>query len=169
MLVVDVVEPVVEALNRGESHIEDVSNERFGPLVERGLIHATTDYGELTEADAILIALPTPLSRQREPDLSIVESATRGIAKVLREGQVVVLESTTWPGTTREVLQPILEECGAEGRGRLPSRVVAGARRPGPRGLDDEDDARRCSAGSPPRARSAPPTSTAARSTPSSR
>ena len=110
VLVVDVVEPVVAALNRGESHIEDVGSDRLAPLVEQGLIHATTDYAEMKEADAILIALPTPLSRQREPDLSIVTAATRGIARVLREGQVVVLESTTWPGTTREVLQPILEE-----------------------------------------------------------
>jgi UDP-N-acetyl-D-glucosamine dehydrogenase len=110
VLLVDVVEPVVAALNRGESHIEDVSAEQLGPLVEQGLIHATTDYADLTDAEAILIALPTPLSRQREPDLSIVESAARGIAKVLRKGQVVVLESTTWPGTTREVLQPILEQ-----------------------------------------------------------
>jgi UDP-N-acetyl-D-glucosamine dehydrogenase len=110
VLLVDVVAPVVEALNRGESHIEDISSERLKPLVDQGLVHATTDYEELKEADAILIALPTPLSRQREPDLSIVSAAARGIAKVLREGQVVVLESTTWPGTTREVLQPILEE-----------------------------------------------------------
>jgi len=109
VLVVDVVEPVVAAINRGESHIDDIENARLGPLVEHGLIRATTDYAELREADAILIALPTPLSRQREPDLSIVTAATRGIAAVLREGQVVVLESTTWPGTTREVLQPILE------------------------------------------------------------
>ncbi len=110
VLVVDVVEPVVAALNRGESHIEDVPNERLAPLVERGLVRATTRYEELPGADAILIALPTPLSRQREPDLSIVAAATRRIAAVLREGQVVVLESTTWPGTTREVLQPLLEE-----------------------------------------------------------
>jgi len=109
VLLVDVVAPVVEALNRGESHIEDVESTRLGPLVEQGLIHATTDYAEMKEADAILIALPTPLSRQREPDLSIVEAAARGIAAVLRDGQIVVLESTTWPGTTREVLQPILE------------------------------------------------------------
>src|SRR3954451_1127813 len=110
VLVVDVVQPVVDALNRGESHIEDVESDRLKPLVEPGRIRATTDYAEMREADAILIALPTPLSRQREPDLSIVESAARGIAKVLREGQTVVLESTTWPGTTREVLLPILEE-----------------------------------------------------------
>ena len=110
VLLVDVVESVVESLNRGESHIEDVASERLAPLVEQGLVHATSDYAELAGADAILIALPTPLSRQREPDLSIIESAARGLARVLREGQVVVLESTTWPGTTREVLQPILEQ-----------------------------------------------------------
>src|SRR5881398_111975 len=110
VLVVDVVQSVVDALNRGESHIEDVESERLAPLVEQGLIRATSDYVEMREADAILIALPTPLSRQREPDLSIVEAAARGLAEVLREGQVVVLESTTWPGTTREVLLPILEE-----------------------------------------------------------
>jgi len=110
VLLVDVVEAVVEGINRGESHIEDVSSERFRPLVEAGLVRATTDYLEMRAAEAILIALPTPLSRQREPDLSIVEAAARGVAMVLQEGQVVVLESTTWPGTTREVLQPILEE-----------------------------------------------------------
>jgi UDP-N-acetyl-D-glucosamine dehydrogenase len=110
VLVVDVVEEVVERVNRGESHIEDVAGERWKPLVERGLVRATTDYAEMRDAEAILIALPTPLSRQREPDLSIVESAARGVAKVLREGQLVVLESTTWPGTTREILQPILEK-----------------------------------------------------------
>jgi UDP-N-acetyl-D-glucosamine dehydrogenase len=109
-LLVDVVQDVVDALNRGESHIEDVASDRLGPLVEQGLIRATSDYADLKEADAVLIALPTPLSRQREPDLSIVEAASRRLAEVLREGQVVVLESTTWPGTTREVVQPILEE-----------------------------------------------------------
>jgi UDP-N-acetyl-D-glucosamine dehydrogenase len=110
VLLVDVVQSVVDALNRGESHIEDVESARLKPLVESGHVTATTDYADMKEADAILVALPTPLSRQREPDLSIVEAATRGIAQVLREGQVVVLESTTWPGTTREVLQPILEQ-----------------------------------------------------------
>ena len=110
VLLVDVLEDVVAAVNRGESHILDVSSERLAPLVEQGLIRATTSYDELREAEAVLIALPTPLSEQREPNLSIVEAAVRRLAGVLREGQVVVLESTTWPGTTREVLQPILEE-----------------------------------------------------------
>ena len=110
VLLVDVLEDLVAALNRGESHIDDVPGDRLAPLVEKHLVQATTSYEELGEADAILIALPTPLSRQREPDLSIVESAAGRVAEVLREGQLVVLESTTWPGTTREVLQPILEE-----------------------------------------------------------
>ena len=110
VLVVDVTVAIVDGLNRGESHIEDIENERLAPLVEQGLVRATTDYAEMRDAEAILIALPTPLSRQREPDLTIVEAATRGIANVLREGQTVVLESTTWPGTTREVLLPILEQ-----------------------------------------------------------
>jgi UDP-N-acetyl-D-glucosamine dehydrogenase len=110
VLLVDVLEDVVAALNRGESHIVDVASERLAPLVEQGLVRASTSYEELRNAEAVLVALPTPLSHQREPDLSIVEGATRRLAGVLREGQVVVLESTTWPGTTREVLQPILEE-----------------------------------------------------------
>jgi UDP-N-acetyl-D-glucosamine dehydrogenase len=110
VLVVDVIPRVVDGLNRGESHIEDVPSERWRPLVDGGLVRATSDYEELREAEAILIALPTPLSRQREPDLSIVEAAARGVATVLQKGQIVVLESTTWPGTTREVLLPILEE-----------------------------------------------------------
>ncbi|MGH3103126.1 MAG: nucleotide sugar dehydrogenase [Gaiellaceae bacterium] len=98
-------------LNRGESYIEDVSSETLARLVRNGL-RATTDYDELRDADAILIALPTPLSPQREPDLSIVADAVREIAKRLRRGHLVVLESTTYPGTTTEVVLPILEETG---------------------------------------------------------
>ena len=112
VLIVDVVPELVEQLNRGVSHIEDVSSERLAPLVESGQLRATTDYAEVAGCDAVVIAVPTPLSRQREPDLSIVESAARSLAAVLREGQLVVLESTTWPGTTRELLQPILETSG---------------------------------------------------------
>jgi UDP-N-acetyl-D-glucosamine dehydrogenase len=112
VLLVDVVGPVVEALNRGESHIEDVSDDELRVLVGDGRLGATTDYDLLRDADAILIALPTPLSKQREPDLRIVVGATREIAKRLRPGHLVVLESTTYPGTTREQLLPILESTG---------------------------------------------------------
>jgi UDP-N-acetyl-D-glucosamine dehydrogenase len=110
VLLLDVQPHLVEALNRGESHIEDISNERLAMLVEKGLVVATADYEQLRQAHAVLIALPTPLSRQREPDLSHIERASRDLAAVLQRGQVVVLESTTWPGTTREIVQPILEQ-----------------------------------------------------------
>jgi UDP-N-acetyl-D-glucosamine dehydrogenase len=110
VLLVDVQANVVDALNRGESHIEDVTSERLAPLVEKGLVVATADYEQVKHAHAVLIALPTPLSRQREPDLSYIERAATSLAPVLQRGQVVILESTTWPGTTREVLQPLLEE-----------------------------------------------------------
>ncbi len=112
VLLVDVVGRVVESLNRGRSHIEDVPSEALEPLVREGRISATTDYDALRQADAILIALPTPLSKQREPDLSIVEGAVEEIAKRLRPGHLVVLESTTYPGTTREIVLPILERSG---------------------------------------------------------
>ncbi len=99
----------VEQLNAGESYIEDVPSEELGRLVAEGRLRATTDYDVIGASDAILIALPTPLSKQREPDLSIVKGAAAEIAKRLRPGHLVVLESTTYPGTTREELQPILE------------------------------------------------------------
>src|SRR2546423_3180076 len=110
VLLVDVERRIVDGINHGVSHIEDVPSEVLAPLVGQGLVRATTDYDELRDADAILIALATPLTKQREPDLSIVTTAVRGIAERLRRGQLVVLESTTYPGTTRDVVQPILEE-----------------------------------------------------------
>jgi UDP-N-acetyl-D-glucosamine dehydrogenase len=112
VVLVDVNEDVVDGINRGESHIGDVPSEVLKTLVDAGRVSATSDYGALQEVDAILIALPTPLSSHREPDLTIVESAAAEIAPRLRKGQVVVLESTTYPGTTRESLQPILERSG---------------------------------------------------------
>jgi UDP-N-acetyl-D-glucosamine dehydrogenase len=110
-VLVDVNRAIVDGINRGESHIGDVSSEALKALVDAGRLSATTDYDALKDVDAILIALPTPLSSHREPDLTIVESAVAEIAPRLRKGQVVVLESTTYPGTTRG-LQPILERSG---------------------------------------------------------
>ncbi|HET6624648.1 MAG TPA: nucleotide sugar dehydrogenase [Gaiellaceae bacterium] len=109
VVLVDIDPERVDRLNRGESYIEDVSSEALGPLVESGLVAATTDYDALREADAIVVALPTPLSRQREPDLRILNAASAEIATRLRPGHLVVLESTTYPGTTREQVLPILE------------------------------------------------------------
>jgi UDP-N-acetyl-D-glucosamine dehydrogenase len=110
VVLIDVEQRIVDGINEGRSHIEDVPSETLGPLVEQGKIRATTDYDELRDADAILISLATPLTKQREPDLSIVSNAVRDIARRLKPGQLVVLESTTYPGTTREVVLPLLEE-----------------------------------------------------------
>jgi UDP-N-acetyl-D-glucosamine dehydrogenase len=109
VVLVDVDAGRVAQLERGESYIGDVSSENLGRLVQDGLIAATTDYDVLRDADAILIALPTPLSRQREPDLRILVAAVGEIATRLRAGHLVVLESTTYPGTTREQVLPVLE------------------------------------------------------------
>ena len=109
VVLLDVDPQRVEQLNRGESYIEDVPSAKLLELVEERGLTATTDYDVLANAGAIVIALPTPLSKQREPDLSIVEAAAAMIAPRLRRGHLVVLESTTYPGTTRDVLLPILE------------------------------------------------------------
>jgi UDP-N-acetyl-D-glucosamine dehydrogenase len=114
VVLLDVQQDVVDTINRGESHIGDVSSGSLKRFVDEGRISASTDYDVLKDVEAILIALPTPLSSQREPDLSIVKAAVEEIALRLRKGQVVVLESTTYPGTTRESLQPILESSGLE-------------------------------------------------------
>jgi len=110
VVLVDAQQAVVDGINRGESHIEDVRSQDLKKLVDAGLITATTNFGIVGECAAVVIAVPTPLSPQREPDLGYVESAARSIAPHLNKGHVVVLESTTYPGTTREVLQPVLEE-----------------------------------------------------------
>jgi UDP-N-acetyl-D-glucosamine dehydrogenase len=109
VVLVDVDDARVERLRNGDSYIEDVPSETLGRLVEERKLGATTDYDVLRDVDAILVALPTPLTRQREPDLSIVVHAGAEIGKRLRRGQLVVLESTTYPGTTREDLLPVLE------------------------------------------------------------
>jgi UDP-N-acetyl-D-glucosamine dehydrogenase len=109
VVLVDVDADRVERLNRGDSYIEDVPSQQLRALRDERQLAATTDYDVLRDCAAILIALPTPLSKQREPDLSILKGAATEIASRLRPGHLVVLESTTYPGTTREELQPILE------------------------------------------------------------
>ena len=109
VLGVDIAVHTVDAINRGESHINDVSSARLGVLVDHGLVHATTDLDDLPGLEAIIICLPTPLDEHRVPDLSAVLGVVRDIAPRLRADQVVVLESTTYPGTTREEIAPLLE------------------------------------------------------------
>jgi UDP-N-acetyl-D-glucosamine dehydrogenase len=110
VVLVDLLPEVVAAINRGESHISDVPSDVLKPLVEAGTITASTDFGVVAESAAVVIAVPTPLSRNREPDVSYIERAARDVAPYLRKGHLVVLESTTYPGTTRDVLQPLLEQ-----------------------------------------------------------
>ncbi|MEA2448653.1 MAG: UDP-N-acetyl-D-glucosamine dehydrogenase, partial [Thermoleophilaceae bacterium] len=106
----DVAQQRVDAINRGESFIEDVSSERLAALGEN--LRATRRYADLAHADAVIIAVPTPLTPNREPDLGPLIGAGRSLAAVLQKGQLIVLESTTYPGTTREQLVPLLEESG---------------------------------------------------------
>jgi UDP-N-acetyl-D-glucosamine dehydrogenase len=98
----------VDTVNRGESHIQDVSNAQVKRLLEVGKLSATTDFAALQEADAVSICVPTPLGKFGDPDMSYVISATESLAKYIHPGMVVVLESTTYPGTTREILLPKL-------------------------------------------------------------
>jgi UDP-N-acetyl-D-glucosamine dehydrogenase len=106
----DVDQGKVDQLNAGRSYIEDIPDAALAPLA--GKLRATTDYDEMAECEAVIICVPTPLSDAREPDLSYMIESAEPLAKVLRAGQLVVLESTTYPGTTRDRLLPILETSG---------------------------------------------------------
>ncbi|HTZ36269.1 MAG TPA: nucleotide sugar dehydrogenase [Stellaceae bacterium] len=102
----------IRLLNAGGSYIRHIPPEAIAALRQSGRFEATDDFTRIGELDAILLCVPTPLTRQREPDLTYVVRTTEGIARHLRRGQLVVLESTTYPGTTREVMRPILERSG---------------------------------------------------------
>ena len=108
----DVSRAVVDGIQGGQSHIQDVSSEIVGAFVGEGLLSATTDMARLGECDAISICVPTPLSKTKDPDLSYVVSATHAVLGAIRPGQLVILESTTYPGTTREAMLPVLQESG---------------------------------------------------------
>ena len=105
---------VVDSVNGGLSHIADLPASAVSGARERGLLEATADMKRLSRCDAVSICVPTPLSKTRDPDISHVLAAAEAMAAVLREGQLVVLESTTYPGTTREVVLPILRRSGLE-------------------------------------------------------
>jgi len=108
----DVNQRVADGLNAGRSHIQDVPSAQLAAAVKDGRFSATTDLARLSEPDAISIAVPTPLSKTKDPDVSYVLAATESIKQTLRRGQLVVLESTTYPGTTRELMLPALESTG---------------------------------------------------------
>src|SRR5690606_7057693 len=108
----DIDETKTAALNRGESYIGHIPSVEVAEMRASGRFEATADFARVAEADALLICVPTPLADHHEPDLSYIANTGRTLGKYLRSGQLVVLESTTYPGTTEEVLQPELESGG---------------------------------------------------------
>jgi UDP-N-acetyl-D-glucosamine dehydrogenase len=108
----DLSQMKVEAVNRGESYVGDVPSARLSADVSAGRLSASVDFDRLRECDAVIICVPTPLSKTKDPDLSMVVDASRDIGRRLRSGQLVALESTTYPGTTEELILPILSESG---------------------------------------------------------
>ena len=109
---IDVDAGRVGRLKKGDSYIQDVPSSDLRPLVEAGRFNATTEFAPLAEADACCICVPTPLNKTKDPDVSFILQAARAVKTGLRAGQLIVLESTTYPGTTRELLLPMLEESG---------------------------------------------------------
>jgi len=110
----DVNTGVADGINSGVSHIQDLTDEDVSEEVRTGRLEATTDMGRLAECEAISICVPTPLSKTRDPDISFIISATQAVSEALREGQLIILESTTYPGTTREIVLPELEKSGLQ-------------------------------------------------------
>ncbi|MFC7440033.1 nucleotide sugar dehydrogenase [Laceyella putida] len=108
----DILPNRVEQVNQGINYIGDVVDEELKEIVKNGQLRATTDYSLISEVDAVAICVPTPLDKYQQPNVSYVESSAKSIAKYLHPDMLVVLESTTYPGTTEEVVQPILEETG---------------------------------------------------------
>lgn len=102
----------INLLNKGKGYLKHINSNRINSAVKSGYLKATSDFSRLKEADAIIICVPTPLNEHREPDMSYVEITSRTIAEYLRKGQLVVLESTTYPGTTEEMLLSIFENSG---------------------------------------------------------
>jgi UDP-N-acetyl-D-glucosamine dehydrogenase len=107
---IDVSQSKVDEVNRGESYIQDIPTSTLRPFVEAGKIRATTDFGVISELDTVDICVPTPLRKTKDPDMTFVVSACQEIAKHFHEGMLVVLESTTYPGTTDELVLPMLQK-----------------------------------------------------------
>ena len=108
----DVNTQICENLNKGISHIQDISTSRLDKVVKEKLFFATTDFELIKDCKVISICVPTPLNKQKDPDLSFVVDVANVLKKQLCKGQIVILESTTYPGTTREILVPVLQESG---------------------------------------------------------
>ncbi len=108
----DIIQRVVDGLNDGRSHVKDITDAQLQEALAAGRFEATTNMSRLGEPDAVSICVPTPLSKFKDPDVSYIVAATDAVKRTLRRGQAIILESTTYPGTTREILQPALESTG---------------------------------------------------------
>ena len=108
----DLNEPRIQGLNSGHSHIEDIESARIAAVVNSGKMLATSDLADLSTIDVVFVCVPTPHDDQKTPDLSFIQSAAASVASILRPGMLVILQSTTSPGTTTQIMQPILEETG---------------------------------------------------------
>lgn len=102
----------VDMLNHGRNYIQDVDDEELRNLTERGVLSASGDFTDLPKQDIIIICVPTPLNEYQDPDISYVENVAKEISKKIRKGQLIILESTTYPGTTQEIILPLLESSG---------------------------------------------------------
>ena len=111
----DIDQAKVDKLNKGVSYIKHIPSDRIKNCLDKNLFRATTDFSELSDVDCILVCVPTPLNKHREPDISYITKTSETISKYLRKGQLIVLESSTYPGTTEEVMKSILEESGLKG------------------------------------------------------
>ena len=111
---IDISENRVNQLNRGENYIRDINDKELRMLIDSESLKATTDYSVISEMDAVSICVPTPLSKLKDPDVSYIQSSIDEIVNYIHPGLLLVLESTTYPGTTEEVLKPTIESLGFE-------------------------------------------------------
>ena len=125
---IDVQQSKVDAINRGESYIQDIPTSALEPLVKAGKVRATTDFSVVKDLDTINICVPTPLRKTKDPDMSFIVNACQEIAKHFHPGTLVILESTTYPGTTDELMLPDVRGSRAQGWQRLLHVFFAGAR-----------------------------------------
>src|SRR5690606_20341976 len=115
----DIDERKIPILNSGKSYIKHIKEDRIKKAVDEGKFKATSEFNELTGVDAIIICVPTPLNEHREPDMTYIENSGKAIAQYLKPGQFVALDSSTYPGTNEEILQPMLEIApGMQGKGK---------------------------------------------------
>ncbi len=124
----DIDQKKVDMLNAGKSYIKHLSEERIAGVVATKLFEATADFSRIKDVDCVLIAVPTPLTKHREPDMSYIVGTAENIAPHIKKGQLIILESSTYPGTTEEVLKPILGNLGPERGCGLFCRFFTGTR-----------------------------------------